>query len=123
MAKKNTPAAVAAVPATYVPSLKTVYKEEIVPQLMKQFGYSTVMQCPKLVKITINEGVGDATGDKKLVETAAQELSIITGQKAVITHSRKDISNFKLSLYFIQAILQTLFVRIHLQFIVTRHIF
>ena len=96
MAKKNTPAAVAAVPATYVPSLKTVYKEQIVPQLMKEFGYSTVMQCPKLVKITINEGVGDATGDKKLVETAAQELSIITGQKAVITHSRKDISNFKL---------------------------
>ena len=96
MAKKNTTAAVAAVPATYVPSLKTVYKEQIVPELMKQFGYTTVMQCPKLVKITINEGVGDATADKKLVETAAQELTIITGQKAVITRSRKDISNFKL---------------------------
>ena len=85
-----------ALPAGYVPALKTVYREEIVPQLMKQFGYTTVMQCPKLVKITINEGVGDATGDKKLVEVAQQELSIISGQKAVITHSRKDISNFKL---------------------------
>ena len=96
MAKKNNTAAVAAVPAGYVPALKTVYKDEIVPKLMKEFGYTTVMQCPKLVKITINEGVGDATGDKKLVEVAQQELSIITGQKAVITHSRKDISNFKL---------------------------
>ena len=96
MAKKNNTAEVAAVPAGYVPALKKVYKEEIVPKLMKEFGYTTVMQCPKLVKITINEGVGDATGDKKLVETAAQELTIIAGQKAVITHSRKDISNFKL---------------------------
>ena len=96
MAKKNNTAEVAAVPTSYVPALKTVYKNEIVPQLMKEFGYTTVMQCPKLVKITINEGVGDATGDKKLVETAAQELSIITGQKAVVTHSRKDISNSKL---------------------------
>ena len=96
MAKKNTPAEVAAVPAGYVPALKTVYKDEIVPKLMKEFNYSTVMQCPKLVKITINEGVGDATGDKKLVAVAQQELSIITGQKAVVTHSRMDISNFKL---------------------------
>ena len=82
--------------AGYVPALKKVYKEEIVAKLMKEFGYTTVMQCPKLVKITINEGVGDATADKKLVETAAQELTIITGQKAVVTRSRKDISNFKL---------------------------
>ena len=82
--------------AGYVPALKKVYKEEIVAKLMKEFGYSTVMQCPKLVKITINEGVGDATGDKKLVEVAQQELSIITGQKAVTTVSKKDISNFKL---------------------------
>ena len=84
------------IPAGYVPSLRKFYKEEVVPQLMKQFGYSSVMQCPKLVKITINEGVGDATGDKKLVEVAHQELTAITGQKAVITTSRKDISNFKL---------------------------
>ena len=82
--------------AGYVPALKKVYKEEIVAKLMKEFAYSSVMQCPKLVKITINEGVGDATGDKKLVEVAQQELSIITGQKAVTTVSRKDISNFKL---------------------------
>ena len=94
MAKNNT--AAVALTAGYVPALKKVYREEIVPKLMKEFGYTTVMQCPKLVKITINEGVGDATGDKKLVETAAQELTIISGQKAVVTHSRKDISNFKL---------------------------
>ena len=96
MAKKNTTGEQQAVPAGYVPSLAKVYKEEIVPQLMKQFGYSSVMQCPKLVKITINQGVGDATADKKLVDVAQQELTAITGQKAVITTSRKDISNFKL---------------------------
>ena len=96
MAKTTKTAATAAPVAGYVPALKKVYKEEIVAKLMSEFGYTTVMQCPKLVKITINEGIGDATGDKKLVETAAQELSIISGQKAVITHSRKDISNFKL---------------------------
>lgn len=97
MAKSNKNAAVEqTVPAGYVPALKKVYKEEIVDKLMKQFGYSTVMQCPKLVKITINEGVGDATGDKKLVEVAQQELTAITGQKAIVTTSRKDISNFKL---------------------------
>lgn len=98
MAKKNAAAAGAAqtVPAGYVPALKKLYKEEIVDKLMKEFGYSTVMQVPKLVKITINEGVGDATGDKKLVEVAQQELTAITGQKAVVTVSRKDISNFKL---------------------------
>jgi len=97
MAKKNNkPAEVQALPAGYVPTLKKVYKEEIVPELMKQFSYSTVMQVPKLVKITLNEGVGDATQDKKMVEESAEELSIIAGQKAVITTSRKDISNFKL---------------------------
>jgi len=96
MAKKTKESAEQIVPAGYVPSLKKVYKDEIVPKLMKDFGYSTVMQCPKLVKITINQGVGDATADKKLVEVAQQELTTITGQKAVITTSRKDISNFKL---------------------------
>lgn len=86
----------APVAAGYVPDLKKVYKEEIVAKLMKEFSYSTVMQVPRLVKITINQGIGDATGDKKLVDVAQQELSMITGQKAVTTVSRKDISNFKL---------------------------
>ncbi len=96
--KKNTAeaAVTAAVPSGYVPTLKKVYKDEIVPKLMKEFSYTTVMQVPKLVKITINQGIGDATGDKKLVETAQQELTAIAGQKAIATHSRKDISNFKL---------------------------
>ena len=94
--KKNAPVEVQALPTGYVPTLKKVYKEEIVPALMKQFSYTTVMQVPKLVKITINEGVGDATQDKKLVEEAAEELSLITGQKAVITASKKDVSNFRL---------------------------
>lgn len=98
MAAKKQAAAPAAqtVPAGYVPALKKLYKEEIIEKLTKQFGYATVMQVPKLVKITINEGVGDATGDKKLVDVAQQELTAITGQKAIVTASRKDISNFKL---------------------------
>ena len=96
MAKKAQKVEVMAIPADYVPTLKKTYKEEIVPALMKQFSYTTVMQVPKLVKITLNEGVGDATQDKKMVEESAEELSIIAGQKAVITSSRKDISNFKL---------------------------
>ena len=97
MAKKAAkPAEVQALPKGYTPDLKKVYKEEIVPALVKQFSYTTVMQVPKLVKITLNEGVGDATQDKKMVEEAAEELSIIAGQKAVITSSRTDISNFKL---------------------------
>ncbi len=95
-AKKEKTVAVQPLPESYVPTLKKVYKEEIVPALTKQFSYSTVMQVPRLVKITINEGVGDATQDKKIVEEAATELSTIVGQKAVITNSRKDISNFKL---------------------------
>ena len=81
MAKKNTPAEVAAVPAGYVPALKTVYKDEIVPKLMKEFGYTTVMQCPKLVKITINEGVGDATGDKKLVDGKNVRIAKKSGEE------------------------------------------
>ena len=75
MAKKtNKPAEAQALPKGYVPDLKKVYKEEIVPALMKQFSYTTVMQVPRLVKITLNEGVGDATQDKKLVEEAADQL-------------------------------------------------
>lgn len=96
MAKKNAPAAAQTLPAGYVPDLKKAYKEKIVPALEKQFSYTSVMQVPRLVKITINEGIGAGTQDKKIVEEAAAELSLITGQKAVITTSRKDVSNFKL---------------------------
>ena len=98
MAKKaqNTPAVSAELPKGYVPTLKKVYREEIVDKLVKQFSYTTVMQVPRLVKITINEGVGDGTQDKKVVEEAAEELTLIAGQKAIITYSKKDISNFKL---------------------------
>jgi large subunit ribosomal protein L5 len=81
---------------SYVPRLKKKYKEEVIPALQKQYNYKSSMQVPKLVKISINQGLGDAVGDKKLVESAIKELTIITGQKAVPTHSRKDISNFKL---------------------------
>ncbi len=94
--KKTAEVVDTAIPAGYVPTLKKLYKDEIVPKLMKEFSYTTVMQVPKLVKITINQGVGDATNDKKLVENAQQELTAIAGQKAVATLSRKDISNFKL---------------------------
>jgi len=80
----------------YKPNLQKKYKEEIVPKLQKDFGYTSVMQVPKLEKIVINQGIGAATGDKKLVDVAQQELTIITGQKAVQTFSKKDISNFKL---------------------------
>ena len=80
----------------YVPTLKTQYKEQIVPALMKEFGYTSIMQCPKLEKIVINQGMGQAVADKKLIDVAQQELSLIAGQKAVQTKSRKDISNFKL---------------------------
>ncbi len=76
-------------------TLKNEYKERILPALMKKFNYSTVMQAPKLEKIVLNEGLGDATQDKKIIETAINELTAITGQKAVATLSRKDISNFK----------------------------
>lgn len=96
MAKKKEEVVAQVLPTDYVPALKKVYKEEIVEKLMKQFSYSTVMQVPRLVKITINEGVGDGTQDKKVVEEAAEELGLITGQKAVITSSKKDVSNFKL---------------------------
>ncbi len=80
----------------YVPTLQKKYKEEIVAKLMKEFSFATIMQVPKLEKITINQGLGIATNDKKLIEVAQSELTAITGQKAVATYSRKDISNFKL---------------------------
>ena len=76
-------------------TLKKQYDEKIAPALMKQFNYSSPMQIPKLVKIVLNEGLGDATQDKKIIETAINELTTITGQKAVQTLSKKDISNFR----------------------------
>ncbi len=75
-------------------SLKQDYKERIVPVLMKEFGYSTVMQCPKLEKIVLNQGLGMAVADKKIIEVAVAEMTAITGQKAVQTVSKKDIANF-----------------------------
>ncbi len=77
-------------------SLQKDYKERIVPALEREFNYTTVMQVPRLEKIVINQGLGAATQDKKLIETAIEELTAITGQKAVATLSKKDISNFKL---------------------------
>lgn len=77
-------------------TLKKDYKERIVPILMKEFSYSSVMQTPKLEKIVLNQGLGIAISDKKIIETAINELTMITGQKAVATTSKKDISNFKL---------------------------
>lgn len=73
-----------------------MYREEIVPKLMEQFQYSSIMQVPKLVKISLNQGVGGATADKKLADTALAEMTLIAGQKAVPTKARKSISNFKL---------------------------
>lgn len=80
----------------YVPTLQKKYKEEIVAKLFKDFAFKSIMQVPKLTKITINQGMGQATADKKLIEVAQEELTTITGQKAVLTYSKKDISNFKL---------------------------
>ena len=77
-------------------SLKKEYAERIAPALMKQFNYSSTMQVPVLKKIVINEGLGAATQDKKIIDVAINEITAITGQKAVATVSRKDISNFKL---------------------------
>ena len=81
---------------TYAPRLAAKYKNDVVPALVKKFGYSSVMQAPKLEKICLNRGVNGAVSDKKLVDIAVEELTTITGQKAVATMSKKDISNFKL---------------------------
>ena len=80
----------------YTPRLAAKYKKDVLPALMKKFGYKSVMQAPKLTKICLNRGVNGAVADKKLVDIAVDELSNITGQKAVSTMSKKDISNFKL---------------------------
>ena len=76
--------------------LKKVYAETIAPALQKQFNYSSSMEIPQLTKIVVNQGLGDATQDKKLIEVAINEITTITGQKAVATYSKKDIANFKL---------------------------
>lgn len=80
----------------YVPNLSKKYTEEIVPVLQKEFNYKSVMQVPRLEKIVINQGVGQAVADKKIIDTAQKELSAIAGQQAVQTLSKRDISNFKL---------------------------
>jgi large subunit ribosomal protein L5 len=80
----------------YTPRLADKYTKEVIPALMKKFAYKTVMQAPKLEKICINRGVNGAVNDKKLIDIAVDELVMITGQKAVPTMSKKDISNFKL---------------------------
>ena len=81
---------------SYVPHLRKKYHEEVVPKLMEQFQYKSIMEVPKLVKIAMNQGVGNATQDKKLVDIAAQEMTMIAGQKSVQTKAKKSVSNFKL---------------------------
>ena len=80
----------------YIPRFKTKYREEVISKLMEEFQYSSIMEVPRLIKISVNQGIGDATNDKKLVDNAINEMSIITGQKAVPTYARTSISNFKL---------------------------
>jgi large subunit ribosomal protein L5 len=82
--------------STYAPRLKAKYRDEVVPTLQKEFNYKSSMQVPRLVKIAVNQGLGSAVGDKKIVDNAVQEMTQITGQRAQATMSRKDISNFKL---------------------------
>jgi large subunit ribosomal protein L5 len=81
---------------SYVPRLRAKYHNEVAPKLQKEFGYKSPMQVPRLVKISLNQGLGSAVGDKKVVENAVTEMSSIAGQKAVPTVSKKDVSNFKL---------------------------
>jgi len=80
----------------YIPNLKKKYREEIIPTLTKQFSYTSVMQVPRLEKIVINQGVGQAVADKKLIDNSLEEVSAIAGQQAIIRLASKDISNFKL---------------------------
>ena len=81
---------------TYTPRLADKYKKDVVPALVKKFGYKSVMQAPKLEKICLNRGVNGAVNDKKLIDISVEELTTISGQKAMSTMSKKDISNFKL---------------------------
>ena len=105
MAKTNTKAGTTttveagnqvALPPSYRPRLQGKYRDEVVPALMKKFGYKSVMECPRLLKICLNQGVKGSTSDKKMIDEAVNEMTIISGQKAIATMSKKDISNFKL---------------------------
>jgi len=81
---------------SYQPRLKKKYQDEVISKLMEKFQYSSIMQVPKLQKISVSQGIGQASSDKKLTDTAVEELSIITGQRAVKTKAKKSIANFKL---------------------------
>ncbi len=81
---------------SYIPRLKTKYRDEIHPELLKKFDYSSPMQVPRLLKISMNQGLGGAITDKKIIDSGIEEMTLISGQKAVATRSKKDISNFKL---------------------------
>ena len=81
---------------SYAPRLKAKYKTEVIPAMQQKFNYKSPMQVPKLVKICVNQGVGAAVTDKKMIESAMNDMTMVTGQKAVSTKSKKDISNFKL---------------------------
>jgi large subunit ribosomal protein L5 len=81
---------------SYTPRLYKKYKEEVAPQLVKDFDYESKMEVPRLVKISINQGLGEATQDKKIIEEALEELSVIAGQKAIPTRAKQSVSNFKL---------------------------
>ena len=80
---------------SYSPRLREKYAATIVPNLKNEFGYKSVMQVPRLVKICLNQGIGNAVADKKLIDSGVEEMTAITGQRAVATKSKKDISNFK----------------------------
>ena len=81
---------------SYIPRLKQEYRTSIINKMMEEFGYKTVMQVPKIVKITINQGLGDATQDKKIIDESLKELSLIAGQKAISVKAKRSVSNFKL---------------------------
>jgi large subunit ribosomal protein L5 len=81
---------------SYIPRLKQEYQDKVVKELFQEFGYKSIMQVPRLQKIVVSKGVGAATADKKLIEYAVEELTMITGQKSVVTMSKKDVASFKL---------------------------
>ena len=80
----------------YSPRLRDFYRNEVVPKLMEEFQYTSIMQVPRVLKISVNQGLGDATQDKKIVDSALEEMTLITGQKAVPTIAKRSVSNFKL---------------------------